>query len=143
MMKKPLVFAFCAMLFCTGFVRAEDVDSARAAVRGASIINTSTTSSRADSREQRAHQQSSTTKSNQQTSVRGTVPRAAANVKTRAAVAQVAQPREVLSRSAVNPSVKSRNPDTNIASTHVGGRAIKSYRVGIMSFAVQWLHVRC
>lgn len=134
MMKKPLVFAFCAMLFCTGFVCAEDVDSARAAVRGASIINTSTTSSRADSREQRAHQQSSATKSNQQTSVRGTVPRAAANVKTRAAVAQVAQPREVLSRSAVNPSVKSRNPDANIASTHVGGRAIKNpTRVGTLS----------
>jgi len=113
-------------LFCAGVVRAEDVETARAAVRGSSATS-SVVSSRTESRDQKTNLQSSTaSKSNQQSSARNTAPRASSETKTRSSVPQTKQTREVSSRSAVpSPVVATRNAISNVADVSVSGRTVK------------------
>ncbi len=127
-MKKLFSLAFCVALFCAGFVRADDIDAARAAVRGSTTTSSVVPSSRTESREQKTSTQSSTSsKSNQQTSTRsGTAPRVSSESKTRSAVPQTQQTREISSRSAVStPVVSSRNATSNVSNLSVPGRAGK------------------
>lgn len=127
-MRKLLGLAFCVALFCAGFVRAEDIDSARAAVRGSTTSSSVVPSSRTESREQKTSTQSSTSsKSNQQTSTRsGTAPRVSSESKTRSAVPQTQSTREISSRSAVSvPVDSSRSVINSISNMSVSGRAAK------------------
>ena len=127
-MRKLFGLAFCVALFCAGFVRAEDIDAARAAVRGSTTSSSVVPSSRTESREQKTSTQSSTSsKSNQQTSTRsGTAPRVSSESKTRSAVPQTQSTREISSRSAVStPVVSSRSVINSISNMSVSGRAAK------------------